>query len=449
MTPVLKVEVKNLACATALVLLMLTGQAAKAAEAVIEDAGTAVDAEETSAWTTRASFEAWLYGTGTGVRDDALLNPGNRIAKIPKQTAWLDGRLNLRAENGPVQIVASPRLTEQQSQTVVNGTGEQTSRTGTAKIGQGFVRYQSGNTALTAGRELFVWGPANFRSPSSTFYFDAGRSNPLASTPGIDLVRATQAFGSVRVTGAYVAATNQVQPALELGHTSLLKIDQQGSSHLVSLILSQQRGASPSVGPFVGAFAQVTPDDAWLLYGEFGSSRQPYAMTPNPPGTPGPFYSFVQPAPRSTNALIGANYTLENGQTLIAEYLHNSGGYTSAQSSAYFQQAANAGVLALTQPGIGYPAIGQALGAAPRLMGRDYLWLNWQSNPQEPGVYWRAGWTQNLTDRSGQATVYLEKNFVPKLSGFVAITANRGSAQTEYGMLWRSNVTAGMKWFMF
>ena len=45
--------------------------------------------------------------------------------------------------------------------------------------------------------------------------------------------------------------------------------------------------------------------------------------------------------------------------------------------------------------------------------------------------------------------MYLEKNFVPKLSGFVAITANRGSAQTEYGMLWRSSVTAGVKWFVF
>ncbi|MBK7654020.1 MAG: hypothetical protein IPJ18_01630 [Betaproteobacteria bacterium] len=401
--------------------------------------------EDDNTWTTSANLEAWVYGTRNTLADDAVLNPGNRIARLSHSTAWFDGRLNLRAENGPMQLLATPRLTEQQNQMTRSGVGDAFTRTGAGRLGQGFVRYKAADTALTLGRELFVWGPGNFRSPSSPFYFDAGRTNPLAATPGIDLVRATQALGSVRVTAAHVFATTQLQPAQDQAHTSLLKIDQQGSSHLVSLIVSQQRGARP----FAGAFAQFTPDDAWLLYGEMGSSRQPYAMTPNEPGTPGPFYRFEQPAPRTVNALLGASYTLENGHTLVAEYLHNTGGYRPDQLSNYFAQARHAAALAQTQPAVGYPALGQALGAAPRLLGRDYVWLNWQSNPQEPGLYWRAGWTQNITDRSGQATVYLEKNFVPKLSGFVVITVNRGSAQTEYGMLWRSSVTAGVKWFVF
>lgn len=396
-------------------------------------------------WSTSATLEAWVYGTRNTLVNDALLNPGNRIARLSHNTAWFDGRLNLRAENGPVQLLVTPRLTEQQSQMTQSGVGDAFTRTGAGRLGQGFVRYKDGDTALTLGRELFVWGPGNFRSPSSPFYFEAGRTNPLAATPGVDLVRATQSMDSVRVTAAHVFASNQLQPVLDAAHTSVLKLDQQGSGHLVSLILSQQRGAKP----FVGAFAQITPDDAWLLYGEIGSSRQPYAMTPNDPGAPGAFYRFAQPAPRTVNALLGASYTLENGHTLIAETLHNTGGYHSDQLSNYFAQANRAATLAQTQPAVGYPALGQALGAAPRLLGRDYLWLNWQSNPQEPGLYWRAGWTQNITDRSGQATLYLEKNFVPKLSGFVAITANRGSAQTEYGMLWRSSVTAGVKWFVF
>lgn len=395
---------------------------------------------EDSAWRTTASLETWLYANRTDVRADSLLNPGNRVAAVPSDSALLDGRFNLRAENGPLEFIVNPRLLARTSQTSGSSATQRSGR-----LTQALVRFKDADNALTVGRELFTWGPANFRSPSNPFYFDAGRDNPLAAPPGIDLVRYTLGLGSFRLTSAYVFSTNQLQPAQDLGHTFLVKLDQQGSSHLLSLIASQQKSGPP----FVGGFAQFTPNDAWLLYGEFGSWRQPVSLLPNAPGGPGPFFSVQQPAPRNNTALLGTNYTLESGQALIAEYLHNPGGYTGAQADAYFQQAAAAGVYALSNPAVGYAALGQALGLAPRLLGRDYLWLNWQSNPQESGMLWRVGWTQSLGDHSGQALVYLEKNFIPKLSGFVAITANKGDSRTEYGALLRGVLTVGVKWFVF
>lgn len=433
---------------------LLLGSGLIAAACYADEPGPASPNDD-RAWSTRASFETWLYGTRNDLRQDPLTNPGNRIARMPLQTWTLDGRLNLRAENGPVQLLLSPRLTEQRSDvqaaSATDALTQTSSRQGSAKLSQGFVRYLAGDTALTLGRELFVWGPANFRSPSSPFYFDAGRSNPLAATPGIDLLRLTQGFGKFRVTAAHIDASRQIQPAQDWSHTQLLKADHQGSNHLLSLIVGRQHGHRAHAGNFVGAFAQLTPDDAWLLYGEIGSSRQAYRMLPAAPSaTPnGPLFQFEQPAPRSVNALIGASYTLENGQTLIAEWLHTTGGYTATQTQAYFAQAQRASVLAQTQPAMGYASLGQALAAAPRLLGRDYLWLNWQSNPQEQGMLWRLGWTQNLTDRSAQAMAYVEKNLIPQLSGFVAITTNIGSRNSEFGMLWRSSVTAGIKWFAF
>lgn len=398
------------------------------------------DPAEDFAWRTTASLETWLYANRTDVRADSLLNPGNRVAALPSDSVVLDGRVNLRAEKGPLEFIVNPRLLEQTSHTSGSSATQRSGR-----LTQALVRFKDADNALTVGRELFTWGPANLRSPSNPFYFDAGRNNPLAATPGVDLVRYTLGLGSFRLTSAYVFSTNQLQPAQDLGHTLLVKLDQQGSSHLISLIASQQKSGSP----FVGGFAQFTPNDAWLLYGEFGSWRQPVNLLPNLPGGPGPFFTVQQPAPRSHTALLGANYTLESGQALIAEYLHNPGGYTGAQADAYFQQAAAAGVSARSNPALGYAALGQALGLAPRLLRRDYLWLNWQSNPQESGMLWRVGWTQSMGDHSGQALVYLEKNFIPKLSGFVAITANKGDSRTEYGALLRGALTVGVKWFAF
>jgi hypothetical protein len=422
-------------------LLLFALAPAVAAAAATEDAD-AVAASETAMRYT-ASLETWIYGTGTRLNSDSVLNPGNRIARIPAGQALLDARLNLRAENGPVQALLSPRLVEEQDSTAQATAARSSSHVGSARIGQAYLRIKSQGDSLTVGRELFSWGPANFRSPSNPFYFDAGRTNPLAATPGIDLVRYTLGRGPLRATAAYVFSTSQVLPAEDLSHTALLKIDQQGKDYLVSLVASKRRGDAA----FVGGFAQYTPDDAWLLYAEFGSSRQPAALSPAT--TPGPFYTLQQPAPRSLSDLIGASYTLESGNVLAAELLHNSGGYTRSQENQYFQQALAAGALAQLNPAAGYGALGQALGFAPRLLGRDYLWLSWQSNPQDSKFFWRAEWSANLRDGSGQALLYAEKNFVPRVSGFVALTHSAGGVQTDYGSLVRARLTLGLKLFVF
>jgi hypothetical protein len=43
--------------------------------------------------------------------------------------------------------------------------------------------------ALSLGREVMNWGPAQFRSPSSPFYFDNGRANPSRELSGVDAAK--------------------------------------------------------------------------------------------------------------------------------------------------------------------------------------------------------------------------------------------------------------------
>lgn len=392
------------------------------------------------------SLEAWAYANRYGLTGDSVLNPGNQLAMLPRNQAQLDVRLNLRAERGPLEAILSQRWLEQDSTVVQAGSAPSGQTIGSGQLEQGLLRYKTGPDALTVGRELFTWGPANFRSPSNPFYFDAGRTNPLAATPGVDLVRYTMGLGDWRATGAYVASTSQITPAEDLGRSLLLKIDHQGQEHLASLVWSQQQGQS---APFVGGFAQWTPDDAWLVYGEFGSSHLAQALHPLPVGS-GSLYSLQQPAPRSLDVLLGASYTLESGQVLTAETLHNDNGYGRAEEAAYFGQAVQAAMLAQQgAPALGFGALGQALGQAPRLLGRNYLWLGWQSNPQDSKLYWRTEWVGNLTDGSSQAMVYAERSFWPRLSGFAMLARQVGGAQTEYGALWRNTLILGLKFFVF
>lgn len=233
-------------------------------------AGEAPEAEPS--WRLSGSGEAWVYGSRNSVLSTSLLNPGNRVAALPRDLDLLDIRLNGRAEHGPLALVGSARLTSQRSLTEQAARPDRRDSDDTQQVVQAFARYRQGEGVLTVGRELLTWGPANFRSPSNPFYFDAGRTNPLASTPGVDVLRYTgQVAPGWRVGGGYVLSTSQITPATDLGHSSWLKIDNQGEAHLASLVISQQRGGAT----FVGGFAQWTPDDAWLLYGEVGSNRQP------------------------------------------------------------------------------------------------------------------------------------------------------------------------------
>jgi hypothetical protein len=237
-----------------------------------------------------------------------VLNPGNRLAGLAReQGCWTCG--NGRAERGPLELVGCllSCLVERAAAPLQHDSDDN------QQLGQGFVRYRQGEAVFTAGRELLSWGPANFRSPSNRST-DAGRTNPLAATPGVDLLRYTQQIApGWRAGGGYVFSTSQITPATELGHSAWPKLDQQGSSHLASLVLSQQRGGAT----FVGGFAQWTPDDAWLLYAEFGSTRPPGQLQPQ---ALAPARCSVGSSPRrGSDSLLGASYTLESGHVLTGE----------------------------------------------------------------------------------------------------------------------------------
>jgi len=388
--------------------------------------------------------ELWGYGTAMDRAGDSPLNPGNQVARLPAGQWTGEARINLRLATDTAELVLRPRLLAQRAA----GSGGQD--LDQAYLGQAFARIRLGDgLALTGGRELLTWGPGNFRSPGNPLYFDAGRTDPLRDVPGVDLARLTWTRGPLSLMLAREQDAGRLDPAVTPERVTLAKADLRGGDGMASLV-----AANPVWGaPFFGGFAQATFHEAWLVYGEFGSGRRPQALAAGPASSPAPF-AVQRPSPRRGTGLLGASYTLPNGQSVSLEWLGDGHGLTRGGEAEYFARAGSAAGQYLAAPGSPAAAallagLGQGISQAPALLGRDYASLLWQSNPQESGRYWRLTWTANLHDRSSQVLAYGEKSLASRFTAFAALTWNLGGARAEFGELVRNSVTLGAKYYVF
>lgn len=386
---------------------------------------TTASADESN-WNT--SWDGTLYGYANAMtlRADSVLNPSNQIASIAKRTETGEVRFNLKVESEDVRFTARPIIAARNQRKTLGATQK---NEGYLSQWQLRVRAAEGLN-VAAGREVMNWGAAQFRSPSSPFYFDNGRSDPMRELVGMDTVKLTwtpdmqSSFTLARVVG-----TGRVASSIdEWRNTWLFKADRRGDGYAVGVVAAK----AALNAAFYGAHGQASIDDETLLYAEVGSSEQVSALQ-SPADFAQPF-SVLPASPRRNTVLVGATYTLPDGQSLTAEYLRDNNGYTTAQEAAYFSRASSSPVLA-----------GQALGMAPRLLGRDYLHLVWQSNLMESEGYWRMMYTRSLTDGGHEMGAYGETTLSERISGFATVVVSSGKATQESSSLFSRSITAGMK----
>jgi len=387
--------------------------------------GMSAHAEE-NAW--RTSWDGTLYGyaNSMSLRGDSVLNPGNQIAHLAQRSDVAETRFNFKAENESVRFTARPIASTRELR---NGFGVQRSSEGYVSQWQVRVRAAE-NWNVAAGREVMNWGAAQFRSPSSPFYFDNGRSDPLRELSGVDALKVVwtpDMQHSVTLARIIRAGYGAAQPDA-WRNSWLVKLDQRGDEWAYGVVAVK----APELPAFLGAHVQRTMSDTLLLYGELGSTARASALV-SPADVAQPF--VVQAvSPRRTTVLAGGSYTFDDGQSLSAEYLHEGRGYTAAEGDAYFARAAASSLLAA-----------QALGFAPRLLGRDYLHLVWQSNLMDSDGYWRMMYTHNVTDGSNELGAYGETTLNSYLSAFAMGVLNSGNARQELSALSARSVTVGLK----
>jgi hypothetical protein len=391
------------------------------------------------------SAELWAFGRYDRLVPDSLLNPYN-AALLPAKTAQVEARMHFdwsrEFKSFGVKAVVEPRFIALREWTAMT-TERSVYDNQRANLTQGFLRIEFPRDTITGGREVLIWGPGTFRSPSNPFYFDPQKTDPLADKNGIDLVRITHDAGVFRYTVGYVFSNAPVHPPPVDGvqhGTALLKLDRVGDDSLMSLVASVDVATGDR--PFLGGFVQRTMGDAWLVYAEASVSRPALFLDPNTIGSPVPFV-VRRPGSLGATGLIGASYTLENGQFVTLEYLHSSLGYAHKMEQRFFDQ------LRAVKAGLPVPAGVNPWRDVPQPFGADYLWCGWQSNPQNFNLSWRLDVAVNLGDDSAGLQGYIEKSFTPMLSGFVLVGFGLGNVDTEYGGIYRSRAVAGVKVFMW
>ena len=381
----------------------------------------------------RSSWDGAIYAytTATELRTDSLLNPNNQIAHLPQLSHITEARFNFKAESDTLRLTLRPIMLWQQNR---NAFGEQINSE--TYLSQGQLRWRLTEAwHVAAGREVMHWGVGQFRSPSNPFYFDNGRSNPIRELSGLDAVKVNWT-PDIRhaISLAYIGSTGHYEGSTDTWRdTWLIRATRRTMKWAGGVALAKKEGQKS----FVGMDAQYTHSDDLLLYGEAGSSTRINALT-SPADTNQPFNVEAE-STRHLTELIGASYTLANGQTISAEYLHQRHGFTADEEAAYFDRAANA-----TLPA-GAPTLGMALANAPALLGRHYLHFVWQNNLMESERYWRLMWTRNLTDHGNQLSAYGELTLSKQVSGFALLVIPLGGERQEFSSLINSMATMGIR----
>lgn len=382
-------------------------------------------------WSTSWDGAIYAYPTATDVRTDSLLNPDNQIARLPQHSQTAEARFNLKAENDILRLTLRPIMLWQQNS---NGFGEQIQSE--TYLSQGQLRWRMAEAwNVAAGREVMNWGPGQFRSPSNPFYFDNGRSNPIRELSGLDVVKTSWtpdtrhsiSLGYITSSGHYAGSADTWR------NTWIFRANKRGTKWAGGVAVAKKEGQQS----FIGMDVQYTLNDAVLLYGEAGSSTRLNAL--QSPADAAQSFSVEAESSRHLNELIGAIYTLDNGQSLTAEYLQQRHGFAASEEAAYFERAAYAVLPA------GAATLGMALAYAPPLLGRDYLHLVWQNNVLEGDGYWRLMWTRNLTDHGNQLSGYAEMTLSRRVSGFALGVLGIGNERQEFSSLIGSMVTAGIR----
>jgi len=373
----------------------------------------------------RTSWDGTLYGYANSmvVRDDSVLNPYNQIARLPQRSDVAEIRMNLKAESETVRVTARGIGSTREMR---NAFGQRSHTEGYLSLWQVRVRAAEGWN-VAAGRDVLNWGAGQFRSPSSPFYFDNGRTDPMRELVGMDVAKVSWT-PDMRSSATLVRVVRSGYGAAQPDawrDSWLAKFDTRGEEIAWGMVAAK----APHLGAFYGAHGQYTMSDELMLYGEFGSSVLPVVLgSPEDAAQP---YQIQSPSPRGNATLAGSSYTFESGQSLMLEYLHDGHGYTKAQEVAYFERAT-------TQFGL-------PLGLMPRLLGRDYFHAVWQANMMSETGYWRLMYTRNLTDSGSEFAAYGETTLHPRLSIYALAVLPQGGARQEAGALFTRSFTLGLK----
>ncbi len=368
-------------------------------------------------------------------------NPGNNFLQLPRYSANLEIRPDLRLKLDSLDLMAKPRMR------LVHDFWQEGLRRGEkqenndAYINEWLARWKAReNLFLSFGRENLQWGPSFLFSPSNPFFQDNGRRNPYQEVPGMDFGRivwipeSSWTFSFIANTEAGRSTPFGPDP-FEKAYA--LKLDYTGRENYGSLIFSHNEGSRNSLGFFGG----WTVSDAVLLYGEGVFVQGNKALYPQKDESP--FGASMQKLHQEDQAIMpvllaGGSYTFETKGTLTMEYAYYGPGYNDEEAARFYalrRSAADAFRSRGLLSGLGQKTLGQTVNTGLRFLRKKYGLLQYTQNNILNSLDLTLRWTQNLDDGSCQFTSLVSYSLGNHWELFSVGTVNGGSKDSEFGSI--------------
>jgi len=385
---------------------------------------------------------------------DSSQNPHNDFLQIPRYTLKGEFRPDFSLAFRDIKLSIKPRFVSNWLQWEDGPLKGQGKTDDDAYVTEWLASYKlHENWFVSYGRENLQWGPSFLLSPSNPFFRDNGQSNPRQEVKGMDFVRTVWVMNPAWTLSLIGNIGKGEQPFIyEFEPTYAMKMDYTAFRKYASLIGSYTESDRFHLGGFGG----WTVSDALMLYTEGSLSAGTNALYPLKNYFQPLDLEFIQMVAAKENStsleaiwLLGGSYTFESGQTVNAEYVFNSAGYSHNEAELYYQYRRVASLLydyPYPLNGLAKLALLQTLDPKLRLLRQDYLMLQYQQTQIWEKLSLIVRYTINLDDASSQLIPILGYDLGDHTQLFLIGNQNFGGTETEFGSFYEYGITLGIEY---
>lgn len=383
-----------------------------------------------------------LFHTRYSTDSSGLFNPDNAIAQLPSSQFYLLLKPKFGLDLGAARFWIGPRLGIRNER--INGVRHTSNISYLQEMG---LHYSFNDQfSVTAERNVLLWGPSLFSSPSNPFFASSNQNNPFIELNSRDFVRARY-MPDTSWAMSLIANVKQGRDDNEYATFRpivAVSLEHTGEAHAVNLIAAHRSGLS-----HLGFFGQWTASDAMLLYTDLGLRSRTDARIPERDNSIIGWRLRPRGNRNEYDGVIGLSYTPSSGDTLAVEYRHNSQGLNSSENTSLGDLAGDA-INAAANPLLTDDAVnllGSAADLKMRSLRRNYVHVQYLIRELTPDLGINLLAIHNLDDHGtqwiGVGNYYL--NSKSRLS--LNLVANSGDKRTEFRRFFDRGFFFGFKYF--